>query len=67
MKQKTNSKRVYSRRHILSKFPLAFLGGLMLGTMLGKPLLSRMWRKPNPPVVPEGSIFTPAKDKMNEV
>ena len=66
MQRKADPKRVYSRRDLLSRVPLAVAGGLILGAVLGRPLLSQLNRRRRAPVFPEGSIFTPAKDPRDK-
>ena len=51
---------VRSRREFLKRAPLFVAGGVALGVAAGRVALSRMRRRRRPPVVPEGSIFTPA-------
>ena len=61
MSQQRRGKRVYSRRDLLKRAPLAVVGGLVLGLSLGKPVVSRLFRGRKAPEFPAGSIFTPAK------
>ena len=49
-----------SRREFLKKAPLFIAGGVALGVAVGRVAMSRVVRRRRPPVVPEGSIFTPA-------
>lgn len=49
-----------SRRDFLKRAPLFMAGGVALGVAVGKVAMSRFVRRRRPPVVPEGSIFTPA-------
>ena len=57
------SKRLFSRRQILKTFPLIAAGGFVLGVVSGRLLGPALRRYRQPPVFPEGSIFTPAKDR----
>jgi hypothetical protein len=61
MGQRSKTNRVYSRRDLLKMAPLAVAGGLVVGLVLGKPVVSRLFRGRKGPEFPEGSIFTPAK------
>ena len=56
------SKHVFSRRDLLKRAPLALAGGIVIGLVAGRPLLSRLNRRLRPPVFPKGSIFTPAEE-----
>jgi hypothetical protein len=49
-----------SRREFLKKAPAFIAGGMAMGVVAGRLALSRVGRRRRPPVVPEGSIFTPA-------
>ena len=49
-----------SRREFLKKAPAFIAGGMVMGVVAGRLALSRVSRRRRPPVVPEGSIFTPA-------
>ena len=49
-----------TRREFLKRAPLFMAGGVALGVAVGKVAMSRFARRRRPPVVPEGSIFTPA-------
>jgi hypothetical protein len=62
MDQEQSSKHVFSRRDLLKRAPLALAGGIIMGFVAGRPLLSRLNRRRRPPVFPKGSIFTPAKE-----
>jgi len=62
MDQEQESKRAFSRRDLLRRAPLALAGGIIMGLVAGRPLISRLKSRRRPPVFPEGSIFTPAED-----
>ena len=49
-----------SRREFLKRAPLFIAGGMAMGVVAGRLALSRLGHRRKPPVVPEGSIFTPA-------
>ena len=66
MSQQRKGKRVYSRRDLLRRAPLAVAGGLVVGLALGKPVVSRLFQGRKAPEFPEGSIFTPAKHTRHE-
>lgn len=65
MGRNENSKRVYSRREILKGAPLTLAAGFVLSAVAGNGLVSRLVRRRRPPVFPEGSIFTPARDRRD--
>ena len=67
MDETPKGKRLYSRREVLRKAPLAVAGGIVLGLVSGKPLLSRLRRRRQAPKFPEGSIFTPADDRRKKL
>ena len=52
-----------SRREFLKKAPAFIAGGMAMGVVAGRLALSRVGRRRRPPVVPEGSIFTPAASR----
>ena len=62
MGEATKDPRRYSRRDVLTRVPLAVIGGVVLGVVLGKPLISRVFRRRQAAEFPKGSIFTPADD-----
>ena len=51
----------------MRKAPLAVAGGIVLGLVSGKPLLSRLSRRRQVPEFPKGSIFTPADDRRKKL
>jgi len=55
-------RRNYSRRDFLKGGTLGLAVAMAIGAVSG-----RLLRRPRPPVVPEGSIFTPAKDRYREI
>ena len=67
MDQEQGSKRVFSRRDLLKRAPLALASGIIVGIVAGRPLISRLKRRRRPPVFPKGSIFTPAEDPRDKV
>ena len=67
MDETPKGKRLYSRREVLRKAPLAVAGGIVLGLVSGKPLLSRLSRRRQAPEFPKGSIFTPADDRRKKL
>ena len=62
MSEESTEPRRFSRRDLLTKVPIAIVGGVALGVALGRPLASRFIRGRQSLEVPEGSIFTPADD-----
>ncbi len=52
----------YSRRSLLVMTALGAAGVVALGAFSGKKLISTVFRKKQPPVFSEGSIFTPRED-----
>lgn len=67
MDGKPRPKWALSRRDFLKSAPAAIAGGVLLGIMAGRPLLSRFGRRRRTPSLPEGSIFTPAKDHIERL
>ena len=66
MDQKPVTKRFYSRRDFLKGIPLG-IGGIFALAMVSRRLFSFRSRRPSqPPVFPEGSIFTPAKNRRRK-
>ena len=63
MGEESREPRSYSRRDVLTKVTLAIVGGAVLGVALGKPLISRVFRRNRYTELPEDSIFTPADDR----
>ena len=62
MGEESREPRGYSRRDVLTKIPMAIVGGAVLGVALGRPLISRVFRRNRSTELPEDSIFTPADD-----
>jgi hypothetical protein len=62
MGEKSDFRRAYSRRDFIRGAPLAAAGGSVLNALADSGLLARIGVRRRPPVFPEGSIFTPAKD-----
>lgn len=60
MDQKQDKK--FSRRSFLKGVPLGIAGAFVLGT-ISRGLFSKSQESDQYPAFPEGSIFTPAKDK----
>ena len=60
-------KRLFSRRDFLKGVPLGIAGALVATAVSGRliSLISR--RRRQPPVFPEGSIFTPAKERRTKI
>ena len=58
MDQKTEQKGLYSRRAFVKAVPLGFAAAFVVSVVSGK-ILARLRQGPQPPVVREGSIFTP--------
>ena len=56
-----------SRREFLKKTSLFMVGGVILGATAGKYAFSRLARRRRAPVVPQGSIFTPAVGRNDTV
>ena len=52
-----------SRRAFLAGAPLGALGGVAVAVVTGKLLRTVLGGRRTPPKFPEGSIFTPAKDR----
>ena len=58
--------RRFSRRDMLTRVPLAVVGGAILGLGLGKPLISSIFRGRSPETLPEDSFFATADDGRSE-
>ena len=67
MDRKPTPKWAFSRRDFLKSAPAVVAGGVLLGIMAGKPLLSRLGRRRQATEFPKGSIFTPAKDQQKRL
>ena len=52
----------HSRRSLLVMAALGAAGVVVLGAFSGRKLISAVFRKKQPPVFLEGSIFTPKED-----
>ena len=63
MERKSEKKRAFSRRDFLKGVPLGLAGGFVLSSLTGKLFPSGSRARSKPPEFPEGSIFTPAKDR----
>jgi hypothetical protein len=66
MKRCQDRSKTLSRRQFLARTPLALVGGLIVGSVTGRLLGSLFSRKRGYPVVPKGSIFTPAKNQRRD-
>lgn len=64
-RQKNGTNR--SRREFLKKTSLFMVGSVILGATVGKYALSRLARRRRAPVLPQGSIFTPAVGRNDTV
>ena len=60
-------RRFYSRRDLLRKVPLVVAGGIVLGMVSGRSLLTRLGHRRRAPKFPKGSIFTPAGDPKDRL
>ena len=63
----SRAKRLYSRREFLKGVPIG-IGGVFVLAVISRRLLglTSRWRS-QPPAFPEGSIFTPAKDRHTDL
>ena len=65
MDKKPGVKRLHSRRQFLKGLPLGVAGALAIGVISDRLASLALGRRP--PVFPEDSIFTPAKDRRRQV
>ena len=63
MEQKAKAKRLYSRRDFLKGFPVGIAGAFLVSVVSGRLLSSALRHRRQAAPFPEGSIFTPAKDR----
>ncbi len=63
MKKLLKSVDPFSRRHLLKALFKTIFGGIILGVIFSRPVLSKFIHTHQTPVFPKGSIFTPAEGK----
>lgn len=63
MDEPKSSRRGYTRRQFLKGVPLGITGAVVATTIVGRLL----GRRSNPPVFPEGSIYTPDPRRLDRL
>ena len=67
MGRRATTKRIYSRREFLKGVPLGIAGAFVASLVFSRFIPSILTRRRQPPIFPEGSIFTPARGRRNRV
>ena len=67
MEQNSTEKRRCSRRQFLKGLPLGIAGAVAISLLLKRGIASSLGQRRQPPLLPEGSIFKPARDPQNKI